>query len=369
MGRYVRPGDRKHHRTAWAAAGLLVVLVTAALATVLPALGSTTTSATGVAPPSGQGIYPSIANVGGSNFDCNSAGTSYGGPATPSGMRQFQISKATPGSYTDPATGVTFVITAPSVGKDPKSHFGFTVSDSAAVVYHVGVKGGTKVSWYDYYNNAPGSPAIGGSGVYSDTDLHSSPDSQYTASKPSFNVASITTFCYASLTVTPSCDEPFEGLTFGGGVEYSAQLLAKDGECKTDDVVMYTYNDEGTRFATLHPVAGGGEPYKVVEHIRWRGFGADQNPVKLWYDDTPEDGYDGTDKRDLLLCKVDPRPDPIANPFDLPPTVNDAVVLPVGETSCMLESTDSAPASGDADSSRAYDAWIYSNVDGSRGEY
>ncbi len=29
MGRYVRPGDRKHHRTAWAAAALLVVFVTA----------------------------------------------------------------------------------------------------------------------------------------------------------------------------------------------------------------------------------------------------------------------------------------------------------------------------------------------------
>ena len=40
MGRYVRPGDRKHHRTTVWAAAVLVVLVTAALAIVLPAVGS-----------------------------------------------------------------------------------------------------------------------------------------------------------------------------------------------------------------------------------------------------------------------------------------------------------------------------------------
>jgi hypothetical protein len=368
MRRYVRPGYRKHHRTTiWAAAAVLVVLVTASLAVVLPAFGETTTAANGVLPASGQGILPSIADVGGTNFDCNKAGTSYGSPATPSGMRQFQISKATPGSYTDPATGVKFVVSA-SVGKDPKSHLDFavsgTMSGTPAVVHHVGVKGGTKVSWYDYYNNAHGAPA----GVLSDTNLHSSPDSQYNAStgKFTFNVASITTFCYGPPTVTPSCIAPFDGHTFGGGVEYSAQLLDEGDGCKTDDVVMYTRNNNGNRSAALHPVAEGGEPYKVVEHIAWRGFGDGQNPIKLWYDDTAP--YDGGDKREMLLCKTDPRVH-ATNPFALPAGVEDADVLPAGHTSCMLESTDSAPASGDTDTSRAYSAWIYSNVDGSRGQF
>jgi len=166
-------------------------------------------------------------------------------------------------------------------------------------------------------------------------------------------------------TVTPSCDVPFgEGNVFGSGVEYSAQLSPNGTACKTGDVVMYTYNLDGTRFATLHPASGSGT-FKVVEHIRWRGFGEAQNPVTLWYDDDPP--YDGANKKTMLLCKSDPRTDPTGDPFVLPSTVSDTDVLPTNETSCMLRSTDSAPASTDSDTSRAYDAWIYSNVDGTRG--
>ena len=44
-------------------------------------------------------------------------------------------------------------------------------------------------------------------------------------------------------------------------------------------------------------------------------------------------------------------------------------VLPGDHTTCMLESTDSAPAAGDPDSSRAYGAWLYSKIDGSRGGF
>ncbi len=390
MGRYVRPGDRKHQRTTVWAAGILVVLVTAALAVVLPAVGSDTSppdGSGGVAPASTlQKVLPSIANVGGSNFSCNSAGTSYvAGSATPPGMEEFQIVKATPGMVvTDPDTGVTFKILSPSAGKDPKTTFSFEVSGGAAVVYHVGVKGGTKVSWYDYFNNAPFVPADGVSrGVSSDTNLHSSPDSQYNASavppKFTFNVASITTFCYRALGgVTPSCDESFDGHSLDDGLEYSAQLQRNAaGQCKSEGVVMFTaFDDNGERFATLHPVAPGGELFKVVEHIAWRGYGAVQNPEELWYDDTSP--FDGADKRTMLLCETDPRPDPVGNPFDLPAVPwDDAGVMPAPlpgdlkgpHTTCMLESTDSAPAAGDPDSSRKFSAWLYSKIDGSRGGF
>lgn len=379
MTKQVRAGYRNHRRATWAAA--LAVFVAAALALVLPALGSTTS---GCSTPNSlncvkpatttQLITPTTVNVGGSNFRCGSAGATYPGAPAPSGMRQFQISKPTPGDYTDPATGVTFHVSGPTGSQDPKSYFSFSVNGSAAVVYHVGVNGGTQTEWYDYFNNTPAHKAFPGGGVYGDTDLHSTPDSKYTTTNFSFFTASITTFCYVPLTVAPSCASPFSGIGFGGAT-YSAQLAPNNGACKTSNVVMYTYNDNGTLFATLHPATPTGANYRVVEHIHWTGSGFGpplsdpQDPIELWYDDQPP--YDGSlNKTTMQLCTEDPRANPITAPFTLPSSLNDSDVLPSGQTSCMLLHTVSAPAPGDASTTDwVYDAWIFSNVDGGRGVF
>lgn len=365
MTEHVRTNYRKHPRATWAV--VLGVLVTAALVAVLPALARTTSSANGVAPASGQGILPSTESVGGSNFSCANAGTSYAPPSTPSGMEQFQISNPKPGTYTDPDTGVTFVLTAPSGNNDPKAFFSFSVQGGAAVVYHVGVNGGTNTAWYDYVNNNPTNSVVAGDGVIADTNLHSTPDSQYRPNRPTFFAASHTTFCYEPLTRQPSCDEPFSGHELGataGTVEYSAQLEPNSlGQCKEDNVVMFSFVP-GTNqvFAQLSPV-GSGETYEVVERIQWTGITLDtQNPVELWYDDIPP--Y-GDVQRDLPLCNSDPR-NP-ATPYELPGNAPHPGLLPTAvppHTSCMLESTDSAGAGGD---NRAYEAWIFSTVDGGRG--
>jgi hypothetical protein len=381
MTQQVRKSYRNHRKATWA--GMLVVVVVASLAVVLPALGSDTDPCVypDCVPPEStlQTIGPSIVNVGGSNFSCASAGENYGGTPTPAGMRQFQISKPTPGSYTDPATGVTIDVRGPTGSQSPTSFFSFSVRGNAAVVYHVAVKGGTNVAWYDYYNNRPDHPALtlSGRGVFSDDDLHSTPDSKYAPNPPSkqtFFVASITTFCYVPLnTATPSCDTPFNGIDFngtGGTAEYFAQLVGVNGGCKTGNVVMYSYT-EGTNklFAALYPVTPGGPLYEVVEHIHWTGItGNSQNMITLRYDDiAPYDGVDtagipGNDGwRVMKFCDDDPRPDPTAAPFDLG---GNTPGMPAGETTCILQSTDSA---GTLLSGLSKDAWLFSFVDGARG--
>ncbi len=162
--------------------------------------------------------------------------------------------------------------------------------------------------------------------------------------------------------VQPTCLTPFSGQAFGsaaGTVIYEAQLVPQGTACKNDLVVMYSYLP-GTNqlFATLHPPTEGGAPWEVVEHLRWTGITFDiQNPITLWYDDSPP--YDGVGHTDLVPCNSDPRTNP--NSFVLP-THGD--LTPGSETSCLLVATDSA---GSGPDDRIYDAWIYSNVDGGRG--
>ncbi len=83
------------------------------------------------------------------------------------------------------------------------------------------------------------------------------------ASKNTFFAASITTFCFMPLTVQASCDHPFSpGPGFGGtgdAAQYSVQLVANNGACKTGNMVMYSYVP-GTNqlFAVLSPATPGG---------------------------------------------------------------------------------------------------------------
>jgi hypothetical protein len=164
--------------------------------------------------------------------------------------------------------------------------------------------------------------------------------------------------------VTPTCGAAFSGQTYGGAagnVLYEAQLMPHGTECKDNFVVMYSYlPDTNQLFATLHPpTQNNNDPWEVVEHIHWTGITLDtQNPITLWYDDSFP--YDGNPHTDLVQCNEDPR-DPNGNPFVL---LDHGDLTPGAETSCMLSSTDSAGAGPD---DRSYDAWIYSNVDGTRG--
>ncbi len=298
MGRYVRPGDRKHQRTAWAAAD-----------TRRPRDGCARHRAAGsgqryVASPTGAAACRRRALSGHPSVDRQRRREQLQLQFGRNVLRSWACHAFRDGGVPD-REGDTRVVhrprdrchirhPSPSGGKDPKTHFSFEVSGSAAVVYHVGVKGGTKVSWYDYFNNAPNAPADGVSrGVSSDTNLHSSPDSQYNASavppKFTFNVASITTFCYRALAVTPSCDEPFDAHSLDGGCGVLGAAAEERSRtvCKSDDVVMFTaFDDNGERFATLHPVAPGGGTVQGrrahrVERVRSRA-----EPDELWYDDT-----------------------------------------------------------------------------------
>ena len=305
-------------------------------------------------------------------------------------MRQFQISNPAPGAYTDPATGVTFTI-APPINPpgqtlDPKAYLSFSVNGNAAAVFHVGVKGGTNVTWYDYFANNEdlNPPALFEGGVFSDTNLHSTPDSKYQANnsqKWTFFAASITTFCYKPLQTNPPlfprCDDDFGGTDFngtGGTVEYRAQLVFQGTSCKNESVLMYSQtiaNPNGSNefFATLNPVTPGGPEYEVVERIHWEGAtGDNQHLITLRYDDTrPYDGVENTSApaiegwRVMELCGSDPRPDP--NDFELEAVSPALVPRLAPHTTCMLQSTDSRARGRTTD----YDAWLYSNIDGSRG--
>jgi hypothetical protein len=168
----------------------------------------------------------------------------------------------------------------------------------------------------------------------------------------------------AQSAVRPDCYEEFSGTAFGsaaGNVEYSAQLVPQDGDCKDSALVMYSYEPNTNQlFATLNPpTEDASDPWEVVEHIRWTGITLDtQNPITLWYDDVAP--YDGVSRTNLIPCDSDPRDDPTS--FALP--ASHPELMPAGHTSCLLASTDSA---GSGPDDRSYEAWIYSEVDGSRG--
>jgi hypothetical protein len=384
MTQQVRTTYRNHRRGTWAAV-LLVLVVASLSAIVLPATGATTDVQVGL-PSDPLGVPPYENAAGGNTFNCSDINQT-------EGLQQFKINNPKTGTYSTTVDGVPVSFTiAVSGGQNRDKYLSFKSQNVA--VWNVAINGGSggstsKTALYTYddpaladgYGSGTISPLTvdtdGGNGK---TGLHAPVDSSGTP----YNL-SYTTFCFTLATVTPSCEEPFSGIGFagtGGVVTYTAQLV-EDGGCKEDNVVMYSYTP-GTNqlFATLNPIAGGGTQYQVVEHIHWTGIGGDvQNPITLRYDDTaPYDGVDnaginningGTNDgwRIMKMCGSDPRPAP--DSFDLggvTPVMPSADPLPAGgqHSSCMLLSSFSA---GDGPSDRAYDAWVYSLVDGARGNF
>ena len=349
MSEQVRTSYRNHRKAAWAVV-LFVAIVVALAATVLPATGAP-------GDPTGLrsdplGVQPVEDPSGGSTYAC------------PGGFKQFQINNPKTGTYSTTVSGVPVSFTiAVSSGANKDKYLSFRSNNAAVGI--VAIKGGTKNALYNYsspaladgYGSGTANPlTVDVDGSNGKIGLHAPVDSSGSPYSVSY-----TTFCFNLPTVQPFCDKPFSGIGFagtGGTATYSAQLVANGG-CKSDNVIMYSYTP-GTNqlFAVLSPITPGPK-YETVEHIHWDGITLDtQNPITLWYDDTVP--YDGGDKRTLIPCNSDPR-DP-GDPFVLP--VPHDSLLPGIETSCMLESTDSAGSGPDA---RTYDVWIYSNVDGGRG--
>jgi len=164
-------------------------------------------------------------------------------------------------------------------------------------------------------------------------------------------------------TVTPSCTQIFSAPLIGVGdgvIDYTAQLTPPPGTsgCK-DSIVMYSYLDSaGTPYATIHPPATSTNTtdYWVVERLRWKvDEGGAQNPVALKYDDFPPYG----DIFSVMkMCTGDPRTS--GQEFGL--AVNPATVMPSGETTCMIQSTDFPSGA-----TYNYEAYTASVVDGLKG--
>ena len=353
MTEHVRKSYRGHRRATWAGA-LVVAIVAALAAAVLPATGATG-DPTGL-PSDPLGVQPFEDASGGNTFAC------------PSGLNQFKINNPKSGSYSTTVGGVPVSFTLTASGSPNKDKY-LSFRATNAAVQLVAINGGTKTAVYKYGVNlgGPGAAladgygsgtinplAVDTSGSNGKIGLHAPVDS---AGVP-FSL-SYTTFCFTLPTLEADCDSPMQGTSFpgaGGTVTYRAQFVAQGGDCKDGEFVMYSNAPApSTFFATLFPVVPGGPDFEVVENIQWTGIaGNAQNPVTLWYDDTPP--FDGADKRTMVMCDSDPRPDPIGDPFNL--DGNDPG-LPGTHTTCMLRSTDIAGGS--------YDSWLYTTIDGGRG--
>jgi hypothetical protein len=205
MTQQVRTTYRNHRKGAWAA--VLVVLVAAALAVVIPALAAE--DGTPIPPESVAGVTPTLVNVGGSNFSCTDPmGNSGTGPKDPS-LMTFAVSNVpnsttpaiwnqanTAGTSTPLPAGITFTIYGVN-GKDKGKQFGFTVT--GARVFHIGSNGGSDTAWYDYVHS--GQPlGVSKDGLTSTGSVSGDKYLHATAKDPAdsktlYN-ASWTTFCY-----------------------------------------------------------------------------------------------------------------------------------------------------------------------------
>jgi SdrD B-like domain len=201
----------RHHRKSVVAGlvalGTLVSLVTFV---VLPAVASTTAvTATAAASPAysqvppgatPSGIIPIDQPTGGQSNDC-SFFYSNNSTTKPQPAHQFRIANPKKGSftYTDSATGASFVVRVDST--DKWASFAAT----GAKVVDVGIKGGTDETWYNYDQAAPAFPyaPANDSGGYVTADggtatlgtLHA-PAQDTSANPVTLYSVSNLTFCY-----------------------------------------------------------------------------------------------------------------------------------------------------------------------------
>jgi hypothetical protein len=139
MTQHVRKGYRNYRKATWAI--VLGVLVTAALAIALPAIGST--AATTVAFPSDPVHAP--ANLwtsgGGGTFSCSGVNSAAKNP--------FFLSSPATGTYTATASnGMTAKIGITISTGSTKDKY-MSISMFGGRISDIGIKGGTNVAWYD----------------------------------------------------------------------------------------------------------------------------------------------------------------------------------------------------------------------------
>lgn len=307
----VRKSYRNHRKAAWGA--VLVVLVAAALAIVLPA---TAVSAGDAIPPAAapSGVTPTLVSVGGSNFSC-SANTGY-----PAGTYQtFQVpnppqskttvtydSTNTASMSTPLPAGVTFRLSGLN-GQYKGQFFAFKVSGAA--VFHAGVKGGTNNAWYDYVSKGgvtadgataadgyPTAPTSPGPSWTASTGLHATPKDPTT-----LYVASFTTFCYrpvVKLSGTVYGDQNSDGSKNGSdtGINGRTVSLIVGGSTSTTTTVTDANNNVGTY--TLY--APTGSSYTVCETDQTNSEAQTQPSGNTACGSTPDiAGYTGTATADV----------------------------------------------------------------------
>jgi SdrD B-like domain len=148
-------------------------------------------------------------------------------------------------------------------------------------------------------------------------------------------------------TTEAACGEPETTgnytIQFGGSEAACAKL--NDREFAFD---TWT-STSGGQFANLHPLVPGGAAVPLVEQLQWT-FGNQQNSTTLVYDDFTG----GANPKPMLYCTADPRleGDEFALQSPLPN------VMPSGETSCLIESVESAGG-------KRLD-YVFSSIDGWR---
>jgi hypothetical protein len=135
---------------------------------------------------------------------------------------------------------------------------------------------------------------------------------------------------------------------------YLIQLSA----CKTNQFVFDSGSEGGKPFASVWTGDTSQAPIPLIERITWPyDASAGQNQDELIYNDTfPFTGV----KKTMQYCLVDPRTGPTS--YTLAPAysthASSSLVLPAGETSCLVTTIESA--------NDTYVAWVYSEVDGWR---
>ena len=169
-----------------------------------------------------RGLFRDVVNLGGQPGDCPAVGSTAG--------YEFRVVNPKTGSFTDPATGVTFKL----VVDNTRAEFVVT----GAAVEDVVIKGGAKSAHYDYLAGGPRQP------VTWDKNLHAQPkgSSYYSVSQMSF--------CYSRVA------------TIAGDVwRDSNENQAKDGfEAFQQDWTVNLYK------------AGGGHAVQVDDNERIRAL-------------------------------------------------------------------------------------------------
>jgi SdrD B-like protein len=155
-----------------------------------------------------------------------------------------------------------------------------------------------------------------------------------------------------------TCSSPFD--PFGDG-----SYLVKLAACKTNNFVFnHGTTSGGKPFVSLWADDQTKPKQPMVEKITWPyNVSGGQNQFKVLYTDAFP--FDVNQLKAMQYCQLDPR-DPSgadgltlsSSPVDYTQDTNKGLVLPTGETSCLISTTESATGT--------FVAFVFSDIDGYR---